>query len=163
MSTPEDIPGLENLSPVRRAAKNFAKLLRGRGVAGLLGPYAQIVTARAVAEYTGLLLFPWHLHMERDVETHPSGYETPSLNAASWRELQPLLGLILIAAAGYALWRSRRQPAIFQPSACNAPSRLQPWPSKRASWMSRISSLVRSASSSGLATPSSRAACRPGR
>ena len=73
-----------------------------------------IVTARAVAEYTGLLLFPWHLHMERDVETHPSGYETPSLNAASWRELQTLLGLILIAAAGYALWRSRRQPAIFR-------------------------------------------------
>jgi O-antigen/teichoic acid export membrane protein len=36
MSTPEDIPGLENLSPVRRAAKNFAKLLRGRGVAALL-------------------------------------------------------------------------------------------------------------------------------
>ena len=29
-------------------------------------------SSRAVAEYAGLLLFPWRLHMERDVETHPS-------------------------------------------------------------------------------------------
>ena len=74
-----------------------------------------IIAARAVAEYTGLLLFPWHLHMERDVETHPSGFAPASMNAASWRELQTLLGLVLIAAAVYLLWRSRHRPAIFFP------------------------------------------------
>lgn len=74
-----------------------------------------IVTARAVAEYSGLLLFPWHLHTERDVETRPTGYDAPSLNAAAWRELQTLVGLVLIAAGGYAIWRSRQQPAIFVP------------------------------------------------
>ncbi len=72
-----------------------------------------IVVARAAAEYAGLLIFPWHLHMERDVETHPTGFGAASMNAASWRELQTLLGLILIAAAIYAFWRARRQPAIF--------------------------------------------------
>jgi tetratricopeptide (TPR) repeat protein len=74
-----------------------------------------IITARAVAEYAGLLLFPWHLHMERDVETHPFGFAPASMNAASWRELQTLLGLLLIAAAAYALWRSRHHPGIFFP------------------------------------------------
>jgi protein O-mannosyl-transferase len=74
-----------------------------------------IVTARAVAEYAGLLAFPLHLHMERDVETHPNGFAAASMNAASWRELQTLLGLVLIAGAGYALWRSRKHPAIFLP------------------------------------------------
>jgi protein O-mannosyl-transferase len=72
-----------------------------------------IITARAVAEYGGLLLFPLHLHMEREVETQPSGFNEASLNAASWRELQTLLGLLLIAASAFAFWRSRRQPAIF--------------------------------------------------
>ncbi len=74
-----------------------------------------IIVARAVAEYTGLLLFPWQLHMERDVETHPSGFAPASMNAASWRELQTLLGFVLIAAAAYALWRARHRPAIFFP------------------------------------------------
>ncbi len=74
-----------------------------------------IVVARAVAEYAGLLVFPLHLHMERDVETHPSGFDNASLNAASWRELQTLAGIILIVAWGCALWRTRRQPAIFLP------------------------------------------------
>ena len=74
-----------------------------------------IITARAVAECAGLLVFPWHLHMERDVETHPFGFQTASLNAASWRELETLAGLLLIAAWLYALWRTRRQAAIFLP------------------------------------------------
>jgi tetratricopeptide (TPR) repeat protein len=74
-----------------------------------------IVTARAVAEYGGLLLFPLRLHMERDVQTHPFGYSRASLTAASWRELQTLLGLLLIAAFGHAVWRSRKWPAIFLP------------------------------------------------
>ena len=74
-----------------------------------------IIVARAVAEYAGLLLCPWHLHMERDVETHPSGFAPASMNAASWRELQTLLGFVLIAGAAYALWRARHRPAIFFP------------------------------------------------
>ncbi len=72
-----------------------------------------IVVARAVAEYTCLVIFPWHLHMERDVETHPNGFGAASMNAAAWRELQTLLGLILVAAAMYAFWRARQRPAIF--------------------------------------------------
>jgi Tfp pilus assembly protein PilF len=67
-----------------------------------------IVVARAVAEYAGLLVLPLHLHMDRDVVQ-------ASLARASWRELQTLLGVILLAAAAYALWRSRRQRAIFFP------------------------------------------------
>ena len=37
--------------------------------------------------------------MDRDVETHPFGFVNASLEAAAWRELQTLLGLLLIAAA----------------------------------------------------------------
>ena len=55
------------------------------------------------------------VHLERDVETHPNGFAAASMNAASWRELQTLLGLVLIAAAGYAIWRARARPAIFLP------------------------------------------------
>jgi protein O-mannosyl-transferase len=74
-----------------------------------------IVTARPVAEYGGLLLFPLRLHMERDVESHPFGFTRASLDAASWRELQTLLGLLLIAGFGYAVWRARKRPALFLP------------------------------------------------
>jgi tetratricopeptide (TPR) repeat protein len=74
-----------------------------------------IVVARAVAEYAGLLVLPVRLHMDRDVETHPFGFVRASLEQAAWRELQTLLGLILIAAAFYALWRVRRRPAIVLP------------------------------------------------
>jgi protein O-mannosyl-transferase len=74
-----------------------------------------IVVARAVAEYVGLIVFPWHLHMERDVETHPFGFAPASLRAASWRELQTLLGCVLIALLFTALWRARKHPPIFLP------------------------------------------------
>jgi tetratricopeptide (TPR) repeat protein len=74
-----------------------------------------ILIARAVAEYAGLLIFPWRLHMERDVATHPFGFAPASLDLASWRELQTLLGCVLIAAALYGLWRTRKRPAIFYP------------------------------------------------
>jgi tetratricopeptide (TPR) repeat protein len=74
-----------------------------------------VIAVRAVAEYTGLLILPWHLHMERDVAPHPFGFAPASLEAASWRELQTLLGLILIAAAAWALWRLRRRREIFLP------------------------------------------------
>jgi tetratricopeptide (TPR) repeat protein len=73
-----------------------------------------ILVARAVAEYAGLILFPLNLHMDRDVETRPSGGNSASLNAAAWRELQALLGILLITALIYWLLRARRRnPAAF--------------------------------------------------
>jgi tetratricopeptide (TPR) repeat protein len=74
-----------------------------------------VVAARAVAEYTGLLIFPRTLRMERDVETHPFGFVPASMDDASWRELQTLLGLILIALAFYTTWRMRLRREIFWP------------------------------------------------
>ena len=73
-----------------------------------------IIVARAVAEYAGLILFPLNLHMDRDVETQPSGFNEASLAHAAWRELQTLLGLILIAAFFYWMLPARkRNPAVF--------------------------------------------------
>jgi tetratricopeptide (TPR) repeat protein len=73
-----------------------------------------IIVARAVAEYAGLILFPMNLHMDRDVETQPSGFNEASLAHAAWRELQTLLGLILIASFFYWMLRARkRNPAVF--------------------------------------------------
>src|SRR5439155_11463640 len=73
-----------------------------------------IIVARAVAEYAGLIVFPLNLHMDRDVETQPSGFNEASLARAAWRELQTLLGLVLIAAFFYWVIRARkRSPAVF--------------------------------------------------
>lgn len=72
-----------------------------------------IVFARAFAEYTGLLVFPANLYMDRDVESHPFGKSDASVSGAAWRELQTLLGFVLIAAAIYWLVRSRRQDAAI--------------------------------------------------
>ncbi|HEY1490841.1 MAG TPA: hypothetical protein VGF90_07360, partial [Verrucomicrobiae bacterium] len=73
-----------------------------------------IIVARAFAEYTGLILFPANLHMDRDVESHPFGASSASVRGAAWRELQTLAGIILIAAAIYWLIRSRKQdPVVF--------------------------------------------------
>jgi tetratricopeptide (TPR) repeat protein len=73
-----------------------------------------IVTARAVAEYAGLILLPRNLHMDRDVETHPSGFSKASMGRAAWRELQTLLGILLAAAVVYWMVRARkRNPAAF--------------------------------------------------
>jgi tetratricopeptide (TPR) repeat protein len=73
-----------------------------------------IIVARAVAEYAGLILFPLNLHMDRDVETQPGGFSEASLAHAAWRELQTLLGLILIAVFFYWMLRARkRNPAVF--------------------------------------------------
>lgn len=73
-----------------------------------------IIVARAVAEYAGLIVFPMNLHMDRDVETQPSGFSEANLTRAAWRELQTLLGLVLIAAFFYWLCRARkRNPAVF--------------------------------------------------
>jgi protein O-mannosyl-transferase len=73
-----------------------------------------IIFARAFAEYSGLVLFPANLYMDRDVESHPTGPNEASARATAWRELQTLLGIMLIAAAIYWLIRSRKQdPAVF--------------------------------------------------
>ncbi|HVF70215.1 MAG TPA: tetratricopeptide repeat protein [Chthoniobacterales bacterium] len=73
-----------------------------------------IIVARAFAEYTGLIVFPVRLHMDRDVESDPSGPSEASVTGAAWRELQTVLGLVLMAGAIYLLIRSRRRdPAVF--------------------------------------------------
>lgn len=78
-----------------------------------------IIVARAVAEYAGLIVFPRNLHMDRDVETQPTGFSDASLAHAASRELQTLLGLILIAAYFVWLWRARkRSPAVFACLVC---------------------------------------------
>ena len=73
-----------------------------------------LIAARAVAEYAGLAVFPLHLHVDRDVETRPSGFAEESLRTAAWREMQTMVGILLIAAAIYLVWRVRRRnPAVF--------------------------------------------------
>jgi protein O-mannosyl-transferase len=73
-----------------------------------------ILVARACAEYAGLIILPIDLHMDRDVETHPGGFNGASLSAASLRELQTLLGILLIAVAIYSAVRARKKdPALF--------------------------------------------------
>jgi tetratricopeptide (TPR) repeat protein len=73
-----------------------------------------IIVARAFAEYTGLLLFPANLHMDRDVESHPFGSSDESVRGAAWRELQTLAGIALAGAALYWLFRTRKKdPAVF--------------------------------------------------
>src|SRR5205085_7361242 len=68
-----------------------------------------IIIARAVGEYAGLLLFPLNLHMDRDVETQPTGFSETSLSHAAWRELQTLLGIILFAAFVFWMLRARKR------------------------------------------------------
>ena len=73
-----------------------------------------IIVARAVAEYAGLLLLPLNLHMDRDVETRPNGFNDASMSGVAWRELQTLLGILLLAAFIYWMVRARRRnPAVF--------------------------------------------------
>jgi tetratricopeptide (TPR) repeat protein len=73
-----------------------------------------ILVARAFAEYTYLIFAPVNLHMERDVETHPTGFNNESLTNASWREFETLAGIVLIATFIYWLLRERkRDPAVF--------------------------------------------------
>ena len=73
-----------------------------------------IIVARAFAEYAGLIVFPANLHLDRDVESHPFGSSDASVRGVAWRELQTLLGAVLIAAAIYWLIRSRKKyPATF--------------------------------------------------
>ncbi len=73
-----------------------------------------IIAARALAEYTGLLIAPVNLHMDRDVETHPTGLNPASLEGAALRELETVMGVALLGAFGWWLARARkRQSAAF--------------------------------------------------
>ena len=72
-----------------------------------------LLFARAVAEYAGLIVFPWDLHMERTVESRPTGLNNPTITASAWRELQTLLGITLIVAGIYWMVRVRENPALF--------------------------------------------------
>src|SRR5437764_9071794 len=73
-----------------------------------------IIAARALAEYAGLLIAPANLHMDRDVENHPWGFNPVSLTTGAWRELETLAGVI---GFGVLLWWAgrahKREPEIF--------------------------------------------------
>ena len=73
-----------------------------------------IIISRAVAEYAGLAALPINLHMERDVESNPTGPSDASMSAAASRELQTLLGLVCIGLVVFWMIRAyRRNPAVF--------------------------------------------------
>ena len=72
-----------------------------------------ILVARAAAEYAGLLVLPLDLHVDRDVETRPSGFSEASVTRSSWRELQTLLGLIVLSSAAFWTFRARKKPDVF--------------------------------------------------
>lgn len=96
---------------LRVGAEHFPPPVLHPPVPALVKP---IIMARAVAEYAGLILLPLNLHMDRDVDTHPSGLGEESLRTAAWLELQTLLGIVLIGAFAYWTVRAyKRDFAVF--------------------------------------------------
>ena len=84
-----------------------------------------IIAARALAEYAGVVIAPMNLHMDRDVENHPWGYNPTSLTAGAWRELQTLAGLLVLGLLLWWMWRAwKREPAIIPLLICAAISYL---------------------------------------
>jgi len=78
-----------------------------------------IIALRAFAEYAGLFLAPVRLHMERDVLPFGRGDLATTLRIARNRELQTLLGAILIAGFVFWMrWARRRDPAVFAGLVC---------------------------------------------
>jgi len=74
-----------------------------------------ITMARAVAEYAGLILLPTNLHMDRTVNPQPLPRVDDSINFFAWREIQTLLGVVLLAGFAYWIVRARtRNPAAFR-------------------------------------------------
>jgi tetratricopeptide (TPR) repeat protein len=68
-----------------------------------------ITMARAFAEYTGLILLPVNLHMDRQVDAFLAGSTEHNIDAMAWRELQTLLGIILIGLTIFWAWRARKR------------------------------------------------------
>ena len=68
-----------------------------------------------MAEYAGVLLFPWRLHMERDVETHPNGFGSGEHERGLLAGVADPSRSLAHGGGAFALWRSRRRPAIFLP------------------------------------------------
>ena len=96
---------------LRLAAEHIPPPVPRAPTPALLKP---ILISRAVAEYAGLILLPLNLHMDRDVDTHPIGPNDANMTAASWRELQTLLGIVLMAALAYWMVRAyKRDSAVF--------------------------------------------------
>src|SRR2546423_1225426 len=84
-----------------------------------------IIAARALAEYAGLLIAPISLHMDRDVENHPWGFNPVSLTAGAWRELETLAGLIVSAVLLWWTCRAyKHRSPIFTLLICAAISYL---------------------------------------
>jgi hypothetical protein len=78
-----------------------------------------ITMARAVAEYTGLLLLPINLHMERDVDVRFTHNLYADSSAAAAREVQTLIGIILAAGlVRWLLWTRGRHQAVFALLVC---------------------------------------------
>ena len=78
-----------------------------------------ITMARAVAEYTGLLILPVNLHVERDVTASFTHNLYNDTGASAARELQTLVGVAI--STGVLIWlaRSRRRDrAIFALLVC---------------------------------------------
>ena len=74
-----------------------------------------ITMARAVAEYTGLILLPTNLHMDRTVNPQPLASPDDSMDVFAWREIQTLVGVLLLAGFVYWTVRARtRNPAAFR-------------------------------------------------
>ncbi len=73
-----------------------------------------ILMARALAEYSEVLVFPIHLRMDRDVETQTRGFGNNGMTIAARKELQTLAGLALLAGVSFWFYRERkRDPAVF--------------------------------------------------
>ena len=73
-----------------------------------------IRVARAVAEYAGLIALPVHLHMDREVEARATESMQTNMNTFAAREMQTLLGVLLIGATLYWSIRARRRnPPVF--------------------------------------------------
>ncbi len=67
-----------------------------------------ILMARALAEYAGLIVLPVNLHMDRQVDAQPTESTETNMNTFAAREMQTLLGVIILGGMIYWLWRERR-------------------------------------------------------
>jgi protein O-mannosyl-transferase len=74
-----------------------------------------ITMARAVAEYAGLVALPLNLHMERELDGRRTDSMQETMNSYASREMQTLLGALLIGAILSWCYRSRtRNPIVFR-------------------------------------------------